>query len=304
MIDKRKVGSAGLYWYQVKNIMSNAALKNIAYITMFIDHFFAVIFVEMMNQHMAAGQGAVSMEEIYAVGRAIGRIAFVLFAYLAAEGFLHTRSRRNYLFRLGIFALVSEVPFDLAFSWQIVDWESQNIFFTLFLGVSAMAVWEWAEGKICIVRNRKLKGVSNGQMAIPALRAVQAGGVCLCCLTAYCLKTDYRYMGVLLIFAFYLTRGWELAPKMVLVAGIMFLGTWSANFLRFGDSYPAAYLFDFSLREMYGMLAFIPISQYNGRKGRQMPKAFCYGFYPVHLLLLYGAVQAMEPFLAGIFCFS
>ncbi len=276
--------------YPVKRTtMSNAALKNIAYVTMFIDHFFAIIFTVIMKQCTMAGQDAELLEAFYSAGRAVGRIAFVLFAYLAAEGFIHTRSRRNYLFRLGAFALISEVPFDLAFSCRVVDVESQNVFFTLFLGVSAMAVWEWAE------RNgrRSVKKSSCRRIRILVFRALQVGTVCICCVAAYYLKTDYRYMGVLLIFVFYFTRGWELSPKMTLAAGVMLLGTWSTNCLRYMDSYSASYLFEFSLREMYGLLAFIPISLYNGRKGRQMPKAVCYGFYPVHLLLLYGAVQVM-----------
>lgn len=284
--------------YPVKRaIMSNAVLKNIAYVTMFIDHFFVILFTVIMKRCMASGHDAELLEAFYSAGRAVGRIAFVLFAYLAAEGFIHTRSRRNYLSRLGVFALVSEVPFDLAFSSRVVDAESQNVFFTLFLGVCAMAIWEWADRKISIFNQQGAKKASCGRTRIPVFKALQVGAVCLCCMAAYYLKTDYRYMGVLLIFAFYFTRGWELPFKMALAAGVMLLGTWSTNCLRYMDSYTASYLFEFSLREMYGLLAFVPISLYNGRKGRQMPKAVCYGFYPVHLLLLCGAAQVIKPFL-------
>ncbi len=40
-------------------------------------------------------------------------------------------------------------------------------------------------------------------------------------------------------------------------------------------------------------VALVLIRFYNGKKGRQLPKAFYYLFYPVHLLILYAAVRLM-----------
>ena len=74
----------------------------------------------------------------------------------------------------------------------------------------------------------------------------------------------------------------------------MLFGTWGVNCLKYAGSYSLNYLFQFSMGEMYGLFAVIPIFLYNGKKGRQLPKAFCYGFYPVHLLLLYGAAWILR----------
>lgn len=305
--------------------MSSAVIKNTAYITMFIDHFAAIILVEAIRKRSVAGYETDELWEIYSVGRAIGRIAFVLFAYLCVEGFTHTRSRRNYLLRLGGFAFVSEAPFDLAFSGRVVDHESQNIFFTLFLGVLVMTVWEGAGKKIQSLKGRKKPGgflLRTGDVVI--WRMVQIGALASGCAAAYYLRTDYKYMGVCLIAAFYCIgclqhragrpRSLQEAPHkspagdlgqnyplsggrlilgMVLAGCVLFIGTWSMNYLQYKDSYSAAYLFQFSLRELYGLLAFLPISLYDGRKGRQLPKAVCYGFYPVHLLLLYGVARVI-----------
>lgn len=282
-----------------KIALTNAVLKNIAYLTMLIDHFFAVVFTEIIRQSSAAGHETGLLRKIYSAGRAVGRVSFVLFACLMAEGFVHTRSRRAYLLRLGAFAAVSEVPFDLAFSGKIVDQSSQNIFFTLFLGVLAMTVWEWAEESLRMIGYGKNRGKARPKvphdacwyLCIAVFRGVQLGGVILCCAAAYVLHTDYKYMGVLLIFTFYLLRGRGTLLQIGPVACVMLFGIWSVNCLRYSGMYSRAYLFRFSMRELYGLFAFIPIALYDGSRGRQLPKAVCYGFYPVHLLCLHGIAR-------------
>ena len=82
----------------------------------------------------------------------IGGIAFPIFAYLIAQGCKHTKNMSKYLLRLGIFALVSEIPFDLAFSRYMTDegimrfnisfLANTNVFYTLFLGVACIAIYE------------------------------------------------------------------------------------------------------------------------------------------------------------------
>lgn len=265
-----------------RGLFSSAVLKNTAYITMFIDHFFAVLFLTVLREYQRAGYPTDGMQQIYTAGRAIGRIAFILFAYLMVEGFLHTHSRRNYLIRLGLFALVSEIPFDLAFSQTYYDPTGQNVFFTLFLGMLALTIWEWSSDRASFARTR-----TGGCLLCGILRGVRIVALLSCCGAAWLLQTDYKYMGVLLIFAFYQTHDRKLPVQMLAAGCVMLLGTWSANYLRYAGDFSAGYLFRFSLREMYGLFAFFWIALYNGEKGRQFPKAFYYAFYPVHLLLLH-----------------
>ena len=267
---------------------SNAVLKNIAYLTMFIDHFFAVVFTEIMRRQSMAGYDTGVMSQAYSAGRAVGRVSFVLFAYLASEGFMHTKSRLKYLLRLGMFALVSEIPFDLAFSGQTIDLSSQNIFFTLFISVLVLTVWEWAGRNISRLCRTRLHRDAHWHICAGVFKMAQFGAVMLGCGAALFLRTDYKYMGVLLIFTFYILRDSSPLVKIIPAACVMFLGTWSVNMLRYAGDYTTAYLFWFSMRELYGLFAFIPIALYDGTKGRQLPKAVCYGFYPVHLLVLYG----------------
>lgn len=277
-----------------KYSFSNAVLKNIAYLTMLLDHFIVVIFMEIIRQRSLAGYDTGVMSQVYSIGRLIGRGSFVLFAYLAVEGFLHTRSRLKYLLRLMLFALVSEVPFDLAFSGQIIDQSSQNVFFTLFLSVLVLTGWEWAGKCVRGLYRKRVSQDVSWHICVGVFRIVQLSVVLLGCGAAYYLKSDYKYMGVLLIFTFYLLRKKPFYVQIVPVACVLFLGTWSMNMLRYAEAYTIAYLIRFSMRELFGLFAFIPIALYDGTKGRQLPKAVCYGFYPVHLLVLCGIARMIS----------
>ncbi|MCD8008645.1 MAG: conjugal transfer protein TraX [Clostridiales bacterium] len=61
----------------------------------------------------------------------IGGLAVPVFAFLLVEGFVHTSSVKNYLLRLLAFAVISEIPYDLAMSGVLWDTGSQNTLFTL-----------------------------------------------------------------------------------------------------------------------------------------------------------------------------
>ena len=101
-------------------IFSSNALKIIACVSMLIDHI-GIVFVDN-NLFM----------------RAVGRLAFPVFAFLLVQGLLRTSDVRRYLLRLGIFAVVSEMPFDLAMHDTIWYPGAQNIFFTLTAGLFAI----------------------------------------------------------------------------------------------------------------------------------------------------------------------
>jgi hypothetical protein len=83
----------------------------------------------------------------------IGRIAFPIYAYMIAQGCKHTKNINKYLLRLGVFALISEIPFDMAFHQRYIDvvtgepepinfLSGTNVFFTLFLGAACIALYE------------------------------------------------------------------------------------------------------------------------------------------------------------------
>ena len=114
--------------------LSGSTLKYIAIITMLIDHFGAAFFIVFTSFY--AGTASFAQADIlYQVMRGIGRTAFPIFCFVLVEGLYHTHDVKRYLLRLFVFALVSEVPFDLAFSDQILEFGAQNVFFTLLIGM-------------------------------------------------------------------------------------------------------------------------------------------------------------------------
>ncbi len=249
-----------------KKGLTGSTLKIIAIISMLIDHTTAVLLGRilvkrgMMDVLMGTdpnellnwlGDNWVAFA-IYWVLRFVGRIAFPIFVFLMVEGFLRTRNKWKYLARLTAFALISEIPFDLALRNNILDFEGQNVFFTLAIGLLTMIICEALEKKLWTGKNAVFKVITVVLTAI----VIVAGG-----LAADMLLTDYGFIGIICIMAIYLFRK---NKTMQLVAGCV------------------AFLW-----EVTAPLAFVPIAFYNGERGMKLKYMF-YAFYPVHLLILYG----------------
>lgn len=175
---------------------SGTALKTIACITMLIDHIGASC-IEAGILTPGLDSGTLSRDTLSAyplyrldmVLRFTGRLAFPIFCFLLVEGFVHTHNVKGYLGRLVLFGLLSEVPFDLAFFRTPFDFSAQNVYWTLALGVLAMAGLKHFE---------KPDGSASWKGLLCA-----AG----CTLAALLACTDYNGIGVLIICALYLTRG-------------------------------------------------------------------------------------------------
>lgn len=82
-------------------------------------------------------------------------------------------------------------------------------------------------------------------------------------------KSDYEYLGIVLIAILYLGRS-------VRLRSYLFSAAWV--FLYWSDYLPF---------RMGAALSFLPIAGYNGDRGRWRLKYVFYWFYPVHLLILY-----------------
>ena len=71
-----------------------------------------------------------------------GRLAFPIFAFMTVEGYFHTRNLKRYALRLLLFALLSEVPFDLMYGGTWFYPVHQNVIWTLLLGLLGVHLME------------------------------------------------------------------------------------------------------------------------------------------------------------------
>ena len=120
--------------------LSASYLKIVAMVLMCVDHLALLTLSSLAGIWLAGGlPGEEVWMAAYFAMRGAGRLAFPLFAFFIAEGFRHTRSAGRYAARLAVFALLAEVPFDLAIAGRPFAPEGQNVLFTLLLGLLAAA---------------------------------------------------------------------------------------------------------------------------------------------------------------------
>ena len=165
------------------NGISADTLKWIALITMFIDHTGASI-LEKIPQYTTVDW----VFQLDMTLRLIGRIAFPIYCFLLVEGFYKTRSRKKYALNLFVFALISEIPFELSFMGGF-DIGFHNVYWTLLLGMLLMMTLETIKVR---------KPDKYNLLALLAV-AILAG-------IAQIVYTDYAAIGVMLIFILYQTR--------------------------------------------------------------------------------------------------
>ena len=199
----------------------------------------------------------------------IGRMAFPIFAFQIAEGFVHTKNFKNYALRLLGFAIVTEIPFNFFYSSRFFNPYHQNVLFTLLLGLLAIKVIDG------IKKDRSGKNIALSVLYLLLILLASVIGF-----------VDYGYLGVLTVVMFYLMRDFPFAWLGQLVGMILL----NITFFE-GLVFPVEILgktFEIP-SQGFAVFALIPIWLYGGRKGKSS-KALQYGFYafyPVHMIVLY-----------------
>lgn len=248
--------------------ISQETLKLIACVTMLIDHIGATLVSILFVRYPVGGPAFVWLEALYRSTRIIGRIAFPIYCFLLVEGAYRTRDPKNYALRLFVGMLLSEIPFDLAFSltWMEYDWklttpllgfhpEFNSVMMTLLLGFGMLQCMKHCKG---------------------FWRAVV---ILAFYVLAEELYTDYGGMGILLIAVFALTRGTAHEKPLCILGCAALFCSGSKDWQVFGIWIDT---------EIFALLSLIPIFCYDGRKLTHS-KAVQWGFYlfyPAHILVL------------------
>jgi hypothetical protein len=226
--------------------MSLFVLKLIALVTMTIDHVGRFFFADQIEPIL------------------VGRLAFPIFAWGIANGYHHTKHVRTYMTRLMIFAIISQIPFTLTYLALLYPPTVLNIFFTLFLGLCAIILYE----------------------RVPQRWLAWLGVIALAIL-ATAIPTDYGGYGVLLVLVFHMTYGkpWRMLGFQSLLWAVLFIFGQLVLLTPLRDVAIANYIPQTITLQIVALFSVGLISLYNGAQGIKMKWLF-YWYYPLHLFVL------------------
>ena len=334
--------------------ISGAALKWIALACMMIDHVGALLLLPMYNDQLRAITAGLTQEQmamtslgdypglyalymIYWLCRLIGRLAFPIYAFLLVEGFRHTSNTWKYFLRLLIFAIITEVPFDLAVFGKVgfETFSYQNILLMMALGV------------LCLIIIEKVRKIEKFTLPFKLLAFVSyfvfgvmvVYLVCTSTVGLLFVERPADQMQILLFtnseFLMYAAFGGCIAATIFLflsmkrdqvkmmqfglsaavgfafmiisdltmtdfhawgIAAILIFYFMSNGNMVKKAGFGSAVLIGFDFLQMAGIAATLPISKYNGERGKQN-KYFFYILYPVQFLLFFGLRELINVFI-------
>ena len=199
----------------------------------------------------------------------VGRLTFPIYAFLLVEGYFHTKNLKKYVLRLLIFAVISEIPFNLAMGSSFVYPLHQNVLWSFLISIGLI---HWNE----MVKTKQIG--KRVLVALATLVIAYIGGIIT--------FVDYNNAGIFTVLVFYCFRGrkwWCYLGQLVCLWYINFemLGGLSYQVTIFGETH-------FIARQGFALLALIPIWLYRGKQGyySKFVQYIYYAFYPVHLLIL------------------
>lgn len=237
--------------------LSRDAIKYIAMFTMLLNHigniflpFGSVLWMVFVN---------------------IGYFTAITMCYFLVEGYWYTRSKKRYALRLALFALISQLPFDLAFSsGSRLSFNGFNMLFTLLLCF------------FIILALDKLKS--------PALKLSAVAG-----LTLLSMFSDWGVFAPMFTLLFVWAKGDIRRTRLSYIISALFFGLY--QYMGLSAAMPAGKNIVSSLAGMLGIVlsGICIVYLYNGRRsqrGQTFSKWFFYIFYPAHLLIL-GLIRVM-----------
>ena len=247
--------------------IDRTTIKWIAIITMLIDHIGHGLVPDEPTVFMVIGR----------ICNIIGRNAFPLFLFLLADGFLRTKSKPKFFLRLFLFAVISEVPFDLVLYGSVLTFQRQNVLWTLLFLFGYMWVADllWSQAREYL-RTPSGKYESGKKMALIRILTVLA--MVGACLMAFFARTDYGLWGVWAGIVMYHCLEFSRRkpdfngiplPLLGYIIGLCIL------------------LFHYD-GTFYALPTILLIWNYYGKCEKKFPKWLGYAFYPAHLSIIAG----------------
>ena len=198
-------------------------------------------------------------------------IAFPIFAYLLAEGLENSMSRGLYAARLFLFAVLSEIPYDLMMSGRIMDPRQQNVIFTLFIGyliILMVDVIRVNADNVILTMAAEVAGIFFGRYLISGLHSA------------------YPRFAMYFIMLFYVARRVHYEKLMELIVTLYIAINLSNQ--TFATPKINGLQYDISV-QFFAVIALFLIWMYNGKRGPNTlaVRYISYGFFPVSILFFW-----------------
>ena len=232
-------------------VLNRDVIKYIAMLTMLLNHI-STIFMESGS----------FLSEFFLD---IGYFTAITMCYFLVEGYQYTHSKKAYAIRLLLFALISEVPYCLAFTQDgIIGFEGLNMMFTLLICFGILVVFERTSDK--------------GLRFTYTLFSI--------ILSLFC---SWAILAPIFTLLFIWSKGSDKKIKLSFIIAVLLFAAFNlaGGISRFSVTTNILY----ALGSMVGtgLSGIVIVYLYNGKrmeKGRGFSKWFFYWFYPVHLLIL------------------
>lgn len=236
-------------------VIDRDTIKYIAAVPMIIGHF-----VSAFTEH-----GLLESNTLWTVLTALSCFAPPVFFFSISDGYLYTRSKKQYALRLLVFAVITQVPFILLHygtDFTLSDLRNLNVFFTLFAGLVAIIIWE-----------------SKAKLSL------RIAGVILIDMITFALECEWMIFGVPIILGLHIFR--ESPKKRFIFFAVCAV---TMQYISWGMSIYILLSPGF-ITGTLSMLAsyFFRTAFYNGKKGSHpvFAKWFFYIIYPLHLAAEY-----------------
>ena len=233
------------------NVLNRDVIKYIAMLTMLLNHI-STIFMESGS----------FLSEFFLD---IGYFTAITMCFFLVEGYQYTHSKKAYAIRLLLFALISEVPYCLAFTQdEFIEFEGLNMMFTLLICFGILVVFE--------------KTSNNGLRFTYALFSI--------ILSLFC---SWAILAPIFTLLFIWSKGSDKKIKLSFIIAVLLFAAFNlaGGIGRF--SVTTNILYALGSIVGIGLSGIVIVYLYNGKrmeKGRVFSKWFFYWFYPVHLLIL------------------
>lgn len=232
-------------------VLNRDVIKYIAMLTMLLNHI-STIFMESGS----------FLSEFFLD---IGYFTAITMCFFLVEGYQYTHSKKAYAMRLFLFALISELPYCLAFTQDgIIEFEGLNMMFTLLICFGILVVFERTSDK----------GLRFTYVLFSII------------LSLFC---SWAILAPIFTLLFIWSKGSDKKIKLSFIIAVLLFAAFNlaGGIGRF--SVTTNILYALGSMVGIGLSGIVIVYLYNGKrmeKGRVFSKWFFYWFYPVHLLIL------------------